>query len=185
MMNQNALIIEWDDSKPKEIEEAKTKYREAREEGRVVTLHNGEIAEVFRPYYKCIIIKESEMSETQFSARFHDETGDRRLIWDANSPEEIEEAADLFREYLGKGWRAYTVNRHGRRGKRIYGFNQDTLEIFFDESSVKDSLKKFAESITKDIKTKTVQSIAEKKSALKKFVETMKSTKVIPRTYPG
>lgn len=184
-MDSSCLRIEWDDSNIKEIEEAKTKYREAKQCGRVITLDSGERVESFRSYYKCIIIKESEMTETQFSGRFHDETGDRRLIWDAAIPEEIQEAAKLFDEYLERGWRAYTVTKDGRRGKRIYGFDPNTMEVFFDEKTLKEKMNKFVEDTTKNMRQSAVQSIAQKKDALKSFVEAMKSTKIIPRTYPG
>ena len=181
-MNNNAMRVEWDDNIPKEVEEAKSLYIKARQESRSLSLLDGTLLKSFRPYHQAFIIKESEMSDTQFSVRFHDKTGDRRLIWDTSCPEEVLDAQKHFEDYLSKGWRAYTTNKDGKKGRRIYGFNPNSLEIFFDEKSAKDNLKSFVDKMGVFIKETKSKSNSDK---IKNFVHTLKNTKVFPRTYPG
>lgn len=162
-LNNNAMRIEWDVASKKEVEGAKAYYRMARQEGRQVEDLDGNVVVAFKPALQGIVIKATELMPTQFAMRIHDKTGDRRLIWDASDPKQINEAAKIFNEYLGKGWKAYVIGDDGKHGQRIYGFDAESQELFFDEQKV--SLKQ----------------------KLSKFVETfkVKEIKVLPRTYAG
>jgi hypothetical protein len=157
------MRIEWDVTNKKEVEEAKSYYRVARQAGRrIVDLEDRPITS-FKPALLGIIIKDTELSDSQFAMRIFDKTGDRRLIWDSKDPKQIKEAAKLFNEYLDKGWKAYAVDEKGKRAQRIYGFDAVTEELFFDEQ--KKSLKE----------------------KLSSFVATfkVKEMKLLPKTHPG
>jgi hypothetical protein len=162
-LSNNAMRIEWDIASKREVEEAKSFYRAARQEGRkIVDLNNNPIT-AFKPALLGIIITDTELTESQFAMRIHDKTGDRRLIWDAKDPKQITEAGKLFNEYIDKGWKAYMIDEKGKRSQRIYGFDAQNQELFFDEQKV---------------------SLKQKLSA---FVGSFKGRemKLLPKTYPG
>ena len=182
-MNASQLRIEFDDGNLKEIDEAKKLYIEARKNNRVITDLEGNIIEGFRTYYKGFVIREIELKHSEFSARFFDETGDRRLIWDANDQTQVEEAMILFEEYLAKGWKAYSTREDGTRGRRIYGFDPDTLEIYWDEKTTSKKLEAIRKTVSSIGSAKKAS--ASVKEKLNNFVDSMKSVKVVPRTYPG
>ena len=140
-MNNSAMVVEWDDMSLKEIEESKKIYQTARKEGRkILDIETGKEISSFKAYLKGFKIGEKELENLQFSSRIFDDSGDRRLIWDATCPDQVKEASGLFKQYLDKGWRAYVIAEDGRKGKRVYGFDHEDLEIFFDETSAKDKL---------------------------------------------
>ena len=179
-MNNSAMIIEWDDNDKRQIEEAKEHYRKARSEGRVITDIDHNVIQHFRPSLSGIIIKEKELKENEFAVRVFDETGDRRLIWDMLDPDQIKEAANLFNEYIGKGWRAYTVDDSGKSRRRIHKFDIEKQEILFEDKAVSDIFNGFVSAVKKDVKE--VKLVSEK---IANFVKAFKNTKLVPRTYPG
>jgi hypothetical protein len=154
------LRIEWDTTNKKEIEDAKKYYQRARAEKRTITTIEDIPVTCFNPNLGTLLIKNTELKETEFEMRIFDETGDRRLIWDSTDTDMIKDAAKMFKEYIKKGWRAYAIGFKGRPNKRVYDFDPEAEELFFDESG----------------------SIKEK---LSKFIESFKEIKVIPKTRPG
>lgn len=157
--NSNVQVL-FDPRKMKEVDEAKKKYIEARNQNRRIVDLSGEPISVFKGSLGGFVIKEVELSENQFAVRILDETGDRRLIWDSRNPDEIREAKTEFDKYIAKGWKAYAIDRNGKMGKRIRGFDAENEEIIFDETA----------------------GIREK---LKGFSQKFKEVKMVPRTYPG
>lgn len=143
-MNGNSMVVEWDDSNFKEIEEAKALYIKARKEGRKIFDMAGELVEGFKTTLKGFRIAEKEMSDTQFAVRFIDDSGDDRVIWDSSVKKEVREAEKRFTEYLDKGWRAYAVESNGDRGRRITKFDAKVEEISFADGKVM-SLLRFAQ----------------------------------------
>ena len=181
MMNNSALLIEWDENNKKEIEEAKLQYQKARSLGRVVTDVDGNIIQFFNPNLCGIKIQETELSEHQFSMRILDETGDRRLIWDAMDTQQLDEAEKLFQVYKDRGWRAYAVDVTGKKKRKIYTFDAKQQEVFFEERSISNILTDFGSKITNDVKKpKKIM-----KEALADFVKAFNKIEVLPRTYPG
>lgn len=156
MLNNNAQVVEWDDSSLKQIEEAKKLYQQARREHRKITTIGGEIIEGFRANLLAFRIESPELSDTQFSVRLVNDTGDELLIWDSKVKDEIGEAARVFAEYLEKGWKAYAVSPEGALGQRIVRFDASLEEVSFAD---KRTLK------------------------LEAFVKTFKQVQVLPKTW--
>jgi len=61
--------------------------------------------------------------------RFLDSSGDRRLVWRKESPDEVKEAKKAFREALAKGGLAYKVDEDGQRSSQIREFDPNAEEI--------------------------------------------------------
>jgi len=175
-----AMRLEWDNTDKRQVEEAKKVYQEARKSGRLITDIDGKTIANFHPSLQGFIIKETELKENEFAVRVLDETGDRRLIWDASDPDQIKEAARLFDEYLKKGWRAYSVDTKGEKRRKILRFDVDTLEIFFVEKTAKEIVTNFAETIKKE----EVNEIS-KQDKISNFIKAYKDIKLVPRTFPG
>jgi hypothetical protein len=162
MLNQSSIRIEFDPRSLPIIDEAKKKYIEARRQGRKITDLEGNPIAIFKPMLGGFIIGEKELTDDQFSFRIYDETGDRRLIWNASNPFEVEEAAKKFEAYLTKGWKAYLIDREGNKGRRIIRFSAKDEEIVFDEKGV------------------------ETKHRLKDFIKSFGGkVQLLPRTFPG
>ncbi len=181
-MNQ-ALRVEWDIRSKAQVEEGKSHYRKARLQGREITDLSGTPIRSFRSDLGGILIREIVL-EAGLGLRILDETGDRRLIWDSKDPDQKKETMKLFNEYLAKGWKAYEVDASGKKGRRIYGFDENAEEIFFDERSAAEKLNAFATAVADDAqqaeflgKTKTEK--------LESFVKKFKEVVMLPKTYPG
>lgn len=142
-LNASDIKVEWNRNNLKEVEEAKTLYRKARAENREIVDLVGAPITAFRAYLESFLIKEISLRADQFSMRILDETGDRRLIWNATDPAQVKDAATLFNEYIQKGWKAYMVDDSGKQGRRVYGFDADNQELLFDEKSNREKLAAF------------------------------------------
>ena len=176
------LRVEWDDADKKQIEDVKKIYQYARQKNRTITDINGNVLDAFHPSLKGFIIKQVELKDSEFAVRVLDETGDRRLIWDSDDPQQVAEAIKLFDDYLSRGWRAYSVNHDGTKRRRILGFNQDTLEVLFIEKTNEEIIKNFSEQMQKENSEDLTKT---KSETIKKFVASYRDSKLVPRTYPG
>ena len=146
-LSTDNIRLEWDSKNKREIEDCKKFYQQAKREKREITLLDGSPVVCFKPEYESLIIKKLlRLKENQIETQIIDETGDRRVIWDATNPKEIDDSCALFNEYIAKGWRAYAIGDDGKRARRIYGFKADTQEVLFEEGTVKEKLKDFARS---------------------------------------
>lgn len=160
-LSNHTMRIEWDGSDRRQTEDAKTYYRQARMEGRRIQNHKGEDVTAFRSDLETIVICETALKDNEFAMHILDETGDRRLIWRADRPEEVQEAAELFDKYVKKGWKPYGIRADGTRSNRVRHFNPTSQEIFFEEKP---------------------ESIGTK---LKDFVASFKEVRMLPKTTPG
>jgi hypothetical protein len=160
MLHQAQIEVTFDPNHLKQVDEAKRKYIAARNENRIIKDFEGNRLSRFSAVLGGFVIAEQDLHPEQFAFRIFDDTGDRRIIWNASSPAEIREAKKEFDKYVSKGWKPYAINRDGSRGKRIYGFDAESQEIILDEKG----------------------GIREK---LKGFAEKFKEVKMMPRTYPG
>jgi len=179
-MNNSSMIIEWNDSNKKEVEEAKGHYMKARTEGRLITDMEGNAIQHFKPSLLGFTIKETELGDHEFAVRVFDETGDRRIIWNMTDPDQVKEAAKLFDEYMTKGWRAYAVDASGKTRLRIHKFDAEREEVLFEDKSVSEILGAFTEIVKNEAKP-----IITKAEKIANFLSSFKNTKLVPRTYPG
>jgi hypothetical protein len=127
------ILLDWDRRSRKQIEEAKEVYRQARREGRLILDRDENPVTAFRSDHETLIIAETELDAEQFAIHVLDKTGDRRLIWNSNRPEEVDEAKKLFEEYVKKGWKAYGVRKDGSKSFRVRAFNAESEEVYFDD----------------------------------------------------
>lgn len=58
-----------------------------------------------------------------------DETGDTKLIWDAENQDEIDAAKTTFAALKKKGYLAYSVDRKGEKGRVIDEFDPRAEKI--------------------------------------------------------
>ncbi|UCD73361.1 MAG: hypothetical protein JSW01_01605 [Candidatus Bathyarchaeota archaeon] len=71
-----------------------------------------------------------ELLAVKVATSLTDETelsGDLKVCWDKDNPEEVYRAQKNFEKYLSKGWIAYSEEPEGRR--RILVFNSDLDKI--------------------------------------------------------
>lgn len=162
-LNNNKLRFEWDRKDRKQIEEAKTFYRQAKADGRRVVDQDGNPVTVFRSDLEALVVIGTELEANQFAVHVLDKTGDRRLIWNANHDDEVKEASKLFDEYIKKGWKAYGTRPDGTKSRRIRFFDPIAQEIFFEDKPDKSSIG----------------------TKLREFVATFKEVKMIPKSRPG
>lgn len=160
MLHQANIEITFNPNILKQVDEAKRKYITARRENRIITDLDGARIDRFQANLGGFVIKEYDLRDDEFAVRIFDETGDRRIVWNASDPAQIREAKREFDKYVGKGWKPYAINRDGSVGKRIFAFDSEAEEIVLDEKG----------------------SIREK---LKGFASKFKEVKMMPRTYPG
>jgi len=57
--------------------------------------------------------------------RVMDATGDLKINWDTNNPDEVTAAKEQFDKLKKKGFLAYTVNKKGDKGEVINSFDPD------------------------------------------------------------
>ena len=140
--------INFDPLSKKQLDEAKAIYIEAKSFNRAVYSHNMEILTSWKEVKDGFIVERRELPEDQFPLRILDESGDRRLVWDCRSSKETNEAAKKFEEYLAKGWKAYAINRHGKKNFRIMGFDSLYEEVIFEEKNTKEKLTDFCKKVS-------------------------------------
>jgi monomeric isocitrate dehydrogenase len=58
-----------------------------------------------------------------------DKTGDTRIIWDPDVPEEVASAQRTFDELKKKGYSAFSVNRKGDKDKVVRTFDKDAEKL--------------------------------------------------------
>lgn len=162
-LNLAPQIVEWDDNISKEVEEAKKIYQQARREQREIITLAGQTIEFFHPSLKGFEIKGKALKLGEFSVRILNEKGDETLIWDSNDPDEIEEAAKIFSDYLNKGWTPYAVSPNGDLKRKVRYFNPELMEVTFVEPG----------------KEKTFT------QKLRDFVQAFPAVTMLPKTYPG
>jgi hypothetical protein len=137
-------LVSWEPRNRKEVDEAKSIYITARSQNRRIVDSEGKAVELFDPELGEIQILETELKENEIAARIIDETGDRRLIWDSRDPAQIQECESEFNKYLAKGWKAYAIDRNGKKGRRVYAFDFAKEEIYFDDKkTIKERLSTF------------------------------------------
>lgn len=176
------IYIPFDPKARKQVEEVKALYMKMKREGRQVVNKLGARIDRFQDVIDNEALEVLASNQDDLNAvglRILDETGDRRIVWQANDPDQVKEAAALYNEYIAKGWKAYAVHRRDSklRGLRIVGFSEDLEEIIFDDSMTADKMKGFANGFREAGKTI--------RQRLDQFAEVFSEVKMLPKTYPG
>jgi hypothetical protein len=65
-----------------------------------------------------------------------DKTGDTRIMWNSDNPEEVKSAQKRFDELKSKGYLSYTVNKTGKQGEVLHKFDPNAERIIFTPASV-------------------------------------------------
>lgn len=65
-----------------------------------------------------------------------DHTGDTRIIWDPDKPDEVAQAKETFTKLRAKGYLAYSVNRKGDKGDVLREFNADVEKMILAPPTV-------------------------------------------------
>lgn len=66
-----------------------------------------------------------ERPVAQGEMRVLDTSGDLKIIWSSDKPEEVQHARDTFKKMLAKGYSAFSVKKNGDPGQRLDSFNPD------------------------------------------------------------
>ena len=61
--------------------------------------------------------------------RVIDNTGDSKIIWDKDNPDEIEAARETFKKLTKKGYMAYSVKSKGEKGELLTEFDPKAEKI--------------------------------------------------------
>jgi len=153
-LNNSSLRIEWDELNKKQEEEAKSWFIKAKLANRkILDLDKRKVIINFSDALKeCgFIIAETALKKEQFAFRIHDDSGDRRLIWDSEDRKDVKEAEEIFKKHIEAGGRAYATDVNGEKKFRIYGFDVDLEEIIVDEKNTREKLNEFVKKV-KEIK---------------------------------
>lgn len=65
-----------------------------------------------------------------------DTTGDTRLMWDKNNPDEVAHARQRFEELKALKYLAYRVNKKGDQGEVIHKFDPEAERIILHAQNV-------------------------------------------------
>lgn len=58
-----------------------------------------------------------------------DRTGDTKLIWDKDNPEDVAAARAMYDAQKAKGYMAYSVKKSGKPGEVLQAFDPDAEKI--------------------------------------------------------
>lgn len=65
-----------------------------------------------------------------------DQTGDTKIIWDPDKPEEVEQARETFNKLKKKGYIGYSVDRKGERGTVLREFDSNAEKLILAPATV-------------------------------------------------
>lgn len=162
-LSPNGILVSWDPTSNREIEDAKTIYRAGRSEGREIQDLSGSPVAHFDPATGFFRVGPESKEDETHQATIIDESGDRIVTWDATDSEETKEALELVNSYLAKGWKAYSVSRKGLR-RRVLTIDPKMEEVILADPA--------------DLQ-------ASWRAKFKDFFREFKKTTVAPRTRPG
>ena len=127
--------VVWDRCKMKEVEQAKQFIMKYKRMGHEILRPDGSIMERFNPSLEEVIIKAERVARSIMMIL--SEKGDERLVWDMDNGPEAKEAKKRFADLLKKGYKAYSVDRKGKKNKRIEEFDVEAEEILMVPETVK------------------------------------------------
>jgi len=128
--------IVWDKTHVKQIDQAKELYRDYKRKNYVITLEDKKtVVERFNPMLEAIIVLAKKITGHVMICL--SEKGDERLVWDMDSGPEAKQAKNKFYELIKKGHKAYSVDRKGKKNRRITEFDVEAEEILMIPETVK------------------------------------------------
>jgi len=127
--------IVWDSKSLKQIDEAKSEIRKYRSLGYLAVLSDGNPMERFHPSLEEVIIRAKKVSKKVLKILC--EKGDERIVWDKENGKEAKEAKAKFEEFMKKKYKAYSVDRDGKKNRRIEEFDVDAEEVLMIPETAK------------------------------------------------
>jgi hydroxymethylpyrimidine pyrophosphatase-like HAD family hydrolase len=138
-MNEATLVMDqhivWDSANKHEVEEAKQMILKYKRAGHKIVLADGRPFEKFRPALEQVIVKAERVFKQVL--KILTDKGDERLTWDRDNGLEAIEAKNKFEEFIGKNYKAYSVDADGKKQRRIEEFDVDAEEILMVPPTVK------------------------------------------------
>ena len=129
------LRLVWDSKSLKEIDQAKQEYLKYKKKGYIITQENGATVERFNPNLEAIIVLAKKTSK--HILKILTPKGDERVVWDKDNGPEAKQAKAKFNELLDKGYTAYSVDREGKKNRKIIEFDIDAEEILMVPKTIK------------------------------------------------
>lgn len=83
-----------------------------------------------------VMLQPPPRGETVRVLRVLTDNGDDRIVWDRTNPSQVRDAFKKFREFMGKGYRAYATTAGSKKGHRIDEFDPGLEEILLSEKEV-------------------------------------------------
>jgi len=77
-----------------------------------------------------------EATATERELCILDQTGDTKIIWDTDKPDEVENARETFNKLRKKGYAAYSVNRKGDKGEVLREFDPEAEKLILAPPTV-------------------------------------------------
>lgn len=127
--------IIWDSANKHEVEEAKQTILRYKRLGYKIVLADGQPFEKFRPTLEQVVVKAERVLKQVL--KILTDKGDERLTWDRDNGLEAMEAKKKFEEFIGKNYKAYSVDATGKKQRRIEEFDVDAEEILMVPPTVK------------------------------------------------
>lgn len=130
----NTTLV-WDPSDMQETQQAKEQYLSYRRQGYAILKPDGTIMERF-----AAMLGEAKILAQRIGRHcltLLTEKGDERLVWDKEDGSEAKEAKQRFTEFIGRGYKAYSVDARGQKKMRITEFDVDAQEIIMVPATVK------------------------------------------------
>ena len=62
---------------------------------------------------------------TRGEMRVLDESGDLKIVWDSDKPDEVTHARETFDKMKAKGYSAFSVKKSGEPGRTLAAFDPD------------------------------------------------------------
>lgn len=75
-------------------------------------------------------VEETKLNPGQSIMAIMDRTGDTKLIWNRDNPDEVENARRTFKDLTKKGYTAFRVEgKDGKQGEKMNDFDPDAERI--------------------------------------------------------
>lgn len=120
----NYKCVIWDNENELETQEAEIKIENLLDQGYEI--------EKERPGE--VLLKNPEIDKNFFKFQILSQNGDDVLVWDRRDPEQVKDAKNKFKDYLSKGYTAYSI-RGGQRGAKLTTFDELREHIILGEDN--------------------------------------------------
>lgn len=121
-------IVPWNANSLKQLDEAKAIFYSFLRQGYVIVDSKNQVIRRFQPaaeQFKILAEKVSNKNEMKILC----DKGDDRITWSRENGRESIEAKKKFEEFLAKNYTAYSVDRKGKKNRKIEEFDVDAEEV--------------------------------------------------------